>query len=368
MTRSPIKHFGLDRQYQNLKSELLSVTDSVMSTGILVDGPYSEQVKEWLSDRTGCQYVILCHSGTQALEIMARHEIATMPDTDPYTEWKYDKEAYRTIRIPNITYPATLNAFASAGFNIDLCDVDSNGIMIPNSEPEQPKLECYVGLYGNPIPQDRFENVCIVDGAQHWLVADGHVGVGMAISFDPTKNLSASGNGGALVTNDEELAGFAMRWRNNGKPDHLYPGTNSKMSEIDCAHLLVRTKYIDDWQARRKEIRLRYLDTIDKIPSVTAMSNRGVHADQKFVIRNNVERDGLKKVLEEKEIDVRIHYDKPLSDTIIGNSEYIKERPDMMSTSHALCRGVLSLPIYPELTDEEVEHICTSLIYYFDAW
>lgn len=363
-----IKFFGLDRQYKNLKPELLDATDKAMSSGHLVDGPFAEKFKDWLSIKTKCHYVVLCHSGTQALEIMARHELSTMPDTDPYAEWTYDKESYKTIRVPNLTYPATLNAFASAGFKIDLCDVDSSGIMVPNENIDKPQLECYVGLYGRPVPKDRFQNVCIIDGAQHWLVADGDVGVGMAISFDPTKNLNASGNGGAIVTNDEALYDFAMRWRDNGKPDFMYPGTNSKMSEIDCAHLLVRTQYLDEWQARRRQIRERYLAEFSKIKSVTCMTDVSNHQDQKFVIRNNLERDMLKKNLSEKGIETRIHYEKPLSDTIIGNSEHIRNRPDMMSTSHALSKGVLSLPIYPEMTDSEVDKVINGVIYYFDAW
>ena len=79
-----VKYFGLDRQYTQLKDELLDATDSVLSTGSLNDGEYAKKFKDWLSIKTKAHYVILCHSGTQALEIIARYERDTSPDQDPY--------------------------------------------------------------------------------------------------------------------------------------------------------------------------------------------------------------------------------------------------------------------------------------------
>ena len=165
-----IKHFGLDRQYANLKDELLGATDTVLSSGNLNDGIYAQKFKDWLSVKTKAHYVILCHSGTQALEIIAR-------------EWEYDKETYRTIRVPNLTYPATMNAFLSAGLKVELADTDRNGILLPQDEDELQKIECHVGLFGAPtvaVESDNGisvlnNNIAIVDGAQHWLIADGNI-------------------------------------------------------------------------------------------------------------------------------------------------------------------------------------------------
>ena len=131
-----IKYFGLDRQYIQLKDELLDATDSVLSSGSMTDGIYAQKFKDWLSIKTKAHYVILCHSGTQALEIIARYERDTSPDQDPYAEWEYDKETYRTIRVPNLTYPATMNAFLSAGLNVELADTDKNGLLLPQDENE----------------------------------------------------------------------------------------------------------------------------------------------------------------------------------------------------------------------------------------
>ena len=120
--------------------------------------------------------------------------------------------------------------FLSAGLNVELADTDRNGILLPQPEDELQKIECHVGLFGAPTTQVESDNgiavlnnnVAIIDGAQHWLIADGNIGTAMAISFDPTKNLNASGNGGAIVTNNEALYEFASQWRDNGKPHHFY--------------------------------------------------------------------------------------------------------------------------------------------------
>ena len=367
-----IKYFGLDRQYKNLKDELLDATDSVLSSGSLNDGIYAQKFSDWLSIKTKAVYVILCHSGTQALEIIARYERDTSPDQDPYAEWEYDKETYRTIRVPNLTYPATMNAFLSAGLKVELADTDRNGIIVPQSEDELQKIECHVGLFGAPtvaVESDNGigvlnNNIAIVDGAQHWLIADGNIGTAMAISFDPTKNLNASGNGGAIVTNNQALYEFASQWRDNGKPHHFYSGTNSKMSELDCAHLMVRTNYIDEWQERRKQIRQYYLDRFKHIQPLRCLSEGfETHADSKFVVNAGAERDDLQQWLTNKNVETKIHYKLPLGELPITDNF---TKPDLMSTSTLLTRSLLSLPMYPELTDAEVEKVADEICVFYE--
>ena len=366
-----ITHFGLDRQYKNLREELLEATDNALREGQLTDGVFAKQFKDWLSIKTKAHYVILCHSGTQALEIIARYERDTSPDQDPYANWEYDKETYRTIRVPNLTYPATMNAFLSAGLKVELADTDRNGLLLPQEEDELQKIECHVGLFGAPtvaVESDNGvgvlnNNIAIVDGAQHWFIADGNIGTAMAISFDPTKNLNASGNGGAIVTNNQALYDFANQWRDNGKPHHFYSGTNSKMSEIDCAHILVRAKYIDEWQERRKQIRQYYIEQLKHIQPLRCLSaGFEIHADSKFVVYAGPERNDLVKWLERKDIETKIHYNIPLSELPIADDMV---KPDLMSTSTMLTRSLLSLPMYPELTDAEIETVANAVCTYY---
>lgn len=346
-----IPHFGLQRQYSNLKAELLFATDQVLRSGCLVGGPYTNKFEQWLKDYTGAQYALTVHSGTQALEIIARFHYL---QNDPF-----DFNIKPKIYIPNVSYPATLNAFINTGWDIELCDTDSNGLLNA-SNTDSLTYKCFVGLYGAPQTYDIPSEV-IVDGAQHWLVADGNFGEGMAVSFDPTKNLNASGNGGAIVTNNHELYEYAKRYRDNDKGYNEYVGTNSKLSEQDASHLLVRAQHISAWQRRREVTRLYYLDQFKNIPIKCLSAGFRTHADQKFVVYTE-QRDHLKQYLTSKGVETKIHYERALSELPIA-MPYIK--PTMLATSVFLTRGVLSLPIYPELTDGEIEYIVQSVLEFF---
>ena len=133
-----IKHFGLDRQYLNLKHELLEATHDAMKDGILVDGSYASILESWLTNRTGCEYAILVHSGTQALEIIAKYLVYN----------NFDTNTPLNVKVPDFTYVATMNAFVNTSlyartynnreFDIELTDVDRNGIM-RRPEKEQTK-------------------------------------------------------------------------------------------------------------------------------------------------------------------------------------------------------------------------------------
>jgi dTDP-4-amino-4,6-dideoxygalactose transaminase len=347
-----IPHFGLARQYKNLKDELLDATDRALSTGQLVGGKYTKEFESWLAVKTKTKYAITVHSGSQALEIIARHKLA----------WHLsDNKKIPTVKLPNLTYPATLNAFLNAGWKVKLVDTDRYGII---DSPLDTYL-CAVGLYGKkPWPKRERSDThyYMVDGAQHWLCANGDVGAGMAISFDPTKNLPSSGNGGAIVTNDEALYKFAINYRDNGKAtDFEVSGTNTKMSEQDCAQILVRTKYIDEWQDRRHDIANHWIECFKDLPLRSLTDTLGPHAHQKFVMYLS-DRNELHTHLLTDGIQSNIHYRYVLGDLDIARN---LDKPDLLSTSVMLSRGVISLPLYPELTDEEVDYIADKVIEFY---
>jgi dTDP-4-amino-4,6-dideoxygalactose transaminase len=354
-----IPHFGLARQYVNLKDELLEATDLAMRTGVLMDGEFTAEFEKWLTDYTGCEYATVVHSGTHALEFIAMHiandEALANDNFDPI------------IRVPNITYPATLNAFLNIGWKVEIVDTDKSGIIIGHEENmPSSTYNCYVGLYGATGKNLRYHpNNTIVDGAQHWLSAGNNIGLGMAISFDPTKNLPSSGNGGAVVTNDRILYDSIVSAKNNGKPDYFDPGTNSRMSELECAHMLVRTRYIDEWQIARATIRKCYLKEFADLPIRCLSGDFTLHADQKFVIHTD-QRDALRAYLIEQGIDARIHYPYTLSELPISKHANVISKPDLISTSVHLVRGLLSLPIYPEMTDSELEYVISKVREFYD--
>lgn len=350
-----IPHFGLSRQYKQIGPELLQASHEVLQSGVLVGGHYTKILEAWLSVRTNSQHAITCHSGTQALEIIAKFMLTKSVEDNP------------TVYVPNFTYPATVNAWITSGWNVELIDTDNHGIMdysVDKRENSNPI--CLVGLYGRmPWYQKVTSSYkLVVDGAQHWLTTKGALWCrGMSISFDPTKNLCASGNGGAVVTNDDELNRFANAYRKNGKPEFDSVGTNSQISEQDAAHILVRAKYIDAWQARRSTIADYWNAAFADLP-VTLFNKteyKEPHAHQKYVIYTQ-DRDKLYQHLTDYDIEPKVSYDRTIAEMLAYQSY---ENPSMFSVSTMLSRGVISLPMYPELTDSEVEYIKEKVLAFY---
>ena len=344
---------GLKKQYNNLRTEILDATDEVLRSGQLMQGNYTAEFENWLAKKNHSKYAVTCHSGSQALEIIAEYYRLQSSITPP------------RVVVPSMTYVATANAFVRAGWEVYIADTDYHGLLDKKKIPQELSVQAtvLVGLYGAAINGNRFwaTDLIIEDGAQHWL-ADGcnRVGNATAISFDPMKNLNAYGNGGAVVTDDIDLLEFAREWRNNGKPNHTSIGTNSRMSEVDCAQMMVKTKYIDAWQARRKNISLYWMGRLKNtgIRSLIDVHNFETHCYHKFVIDVD-NRDILQRNLSIKGIETRVHYKEPLHE-LPAYSNY--HGPDILSVASALSRRVLSLPLYSELSDLEVEYIIDSVI------
>jgi dTDP-4-amino-4,6-dideoxygalactose transaminase len=337
---------GLKKQYNTLRTEILDVTDEVLRSGQLMAGNYTAEFENWLAKKNHSKYAVTCHSGSQALEIIAEYYRAQTSVNPP------------RVVVPAVTYVATANAFIRAGWEIYITDTDKYGLLDKKKIPQDLSVQAtvLVGLYGAAVNADRFwaTDLIIEDGAQHWLSNNSNrIGNATAISFDPMKNLNAYGNGGAVVTDDIDLLEFAREWTNNGKPKHSNIGTNSRMSEIESAQ-------IDDWQKRRKNIALYWLGRLKNtgIRSLIDAQNFETHCCHKFVIDVDA-RDILQHNLEIKGIETRIHYKEPLHE-LPAYADYAG--PDILSVASALSRRVLSLPIYPELSDLEVEYIIDSVL------
>lgn len=356
MPKLIIPFTGIKRQYSVLRQEILEVTDQVLTSGQVMSGAWTKKFEHWLGVRNDQEYVVTCHSGTQALEIIAEY----------YYRWA-DVDAPR-ILIPALTFPATANAFARAGWTVELMDVDRYGVMDIeriNRSRHSYDTVCMVGLYGHALPDHiyHYTNWMIEDGAQHWLSNQcKRVGLATAISFDPTKNLGNYGNGGAVTTQDRQLYDFARDWTMHGKhTDHNDVGSNSRMSEVDCAQLMVKTKYIDDWQRRRRNIAEFWIEAFRDSPvrSLIDDTNFADHCFHKFVIDVDG-RDRLAMRLQAEGIETKIHYSQPLWELPAFEGMYQHDK--FMGTASSLSRRCLSLPIYPELTDSEVEYVASQVL------
>ena len=348
---------GLQRQYNNLRTEILDATDTVLRSGNLMSGEYTDQFESWLAKKNHSLHAITCHSGTQALEIIASF-------------WKqYGLYDPAIVLIPALTYIATANAWRRAGWTIAIADTDSYGLMSLPKMSKDIKIRaiCPVGLYGHALSNKYYDwenTIFVEDAAQHWLSRDcERMGLASAISFDPTKNFNNYSNGGAVVTNDEILNAFARNWiRNRSYHDSssAQTGTNSRMSEVDCAQMMVKTGYIDAWQTRRGEIARHWMERLSQagIRSLIDATNYQDHCYHKFVIDVD-HRDQLHWALADLGIETKIHYQDPIQDL----TPYQEcAAPDMLGASYSLSRRCLSLPIYPELTDSETEYIIDRVI------
>ena len=354
MSGFQIPFTGLQRQYNNLREEILDVTDQVLTSGRLMDGEKTAAFETWLAIKNNVRLAAVCHSGTQALEIIASYMRQRLGINPP------------TVLVPSMTFPASANAFVRAGWNLHFIDTDAYGNMdvskIGNDVSYQAILG--IGLYGSALPktlQHRMGVGLIEDAAQHWLSNDCVRYGSSAISFDPMKNLGNYGNGGAIVTDDYELLNYARGWTNNGKnTGHAEVGTNSRMSEVDCAQLIVKTKYLNDWQIKRGTIARFWMQRFKDSPVRCLINEATVntHCFHKFVVEID-NRDGVRAKMLGKGIDTRVHYEHPLHE-LPAYQHY--QGPDMLSAASSLSRRCLSLPIYPELKFSEIEYIANSLL------
>ena len=362
MSGLTIPFTGLKKQYNNLRTEILDTTDEVLRSGSLMNGNYTAEFENWLAKRNGVKYAVCVHSGTSALECIAEYYRKDLLTPCP-----------PRVLIPSLTYAATANAFIRAGWDVHFIDTDHHGILDSRKIAEDISYQAVVlvGLYGASITHisdvrtwrqwTLNESIIIEDGAQHWLSAGcQRIGAACAISFDPMKNLPCYGNGGAVLTNNHNLMSFARAWRDNGKSTHQDTGTNSRMSELDCAHMMVKTRYIDQWQLRRSKIAGYWIERLQNsgVRSLIDNDNNFDHAFHKFVIDCD-NRDLLQRNLAIRKIETKVHYTQPLHE--IGTYRQYPG-PDILSCASALSRRVLSLPLYPELTDLEVEYVIDQVL------
>jgi len=290
------------------------------------------------------------------------------------------------VVIPAVSFAATVNSVMMTEHTPQFCDVDGYGIMDLKSlstslNNNNISAVMYVNLYGNVIDYDKFrlhteffgKNPIVIEdaaqsfGAKYKGTPSGKLGDISVLSFDPTKNFNNYGSGGMILTDDSRIAEALQDFRDNGKYNgHMWPGTNSKMSEVDCAQMLVKLQYFDEWQQRRTEIANYYIDQLQSYIDIIGPGDGVEHAWHKFVVRHE-SRARLRHHLAMHGIDTKIHYEKALTDLDVS----VPYLPVPLSTfgnfynAEELCKSCLSLPIYPELTDSEVEHIAQSVKEFF---
>ena len=306
-----IPFFGLKRQYQNLREELLDVSDRVYASGQVLDGMYTKMFENSIAQRCDRKYAVAVNSCTQGL-IMAMQTL----------------EQGRVV-IPAVSFTATVNSVLMAAHTPVFVDVDQNALIDLESADfslnEKFSGIMYANLFGNTVDYDRFRVITeffgntptiIEDAAQSFGaiykgIPSGKMGDISVLSFDPTKNLPNYGSGGMILTDNIVLYETFRDLHNNGKlGGNSDPGTNSKMSESDCAQMLVKLNHFDAWQKRRAEIAEYYTQELCQMIEVL-MPNEGVtHAWHKFVMRvpHRAKKRGM---LNDMGVETKVHYDTP---------------------------------------------------------
>ena len=350
--------FDLKRQYKYLKTELDNAFANVFESGNFVLGENVRLFEEEFANYLGAGFAVGVGSGTEALHLSLK-----ACDIGPGDE---------VITVPNTAVP-TISAISFAGARPVLVDVTPDTYTIDTKKIEKKitdktKVIMPVHFYGHSAEMEQIiklaeahnlkivEDACQAHGAQYNGKNVGTLGNMGCFSFYPTKNLGAYGDGGIVVTNDEELYNKLIMLRNYGEVKKFtskIEGFNSRLDEIQAAALRVKLKHLDTWTNRRREIATQYQQLLfNSNVQLPCERQWAKHVYHLFVIRTN-KRDALKDYLQERGVGTHIHYPIP-----IHFQEAYKKLGYKMGDfpiSERNAGEILSLPIYPELTTEEVE-------------
>ncbi|MCK6616987.1 MAG: DegT/DnrJ/EryC1/StrS family aminotransferase [Cyclobacteriaceae bacterium] len=365
-----IPFFDLQRQYQSIKTEIDEAINHVFTASRFIGGTPVANFEKQFAEYIGVPHCISTGNGTDALFLILK-----ALDLPPGSE----------VIVPAWGCIASAEPVALAGLNLVFCDVDPNYYTL-TPETVQKKITSKtkavmaVHLYGQMAPVHALKEICdrhniflIEDCAQaHGATENGTMagttGVASAFSFYPTKNLGAYGDAGCVLTYDPQLAERIRRLANHGalqKDDHLMEGTNSRMDTLQAAFLSVKLGHLKEWNKRRNQIAWQYTYTLKKVAGLTLPQIRPgtTHTFHIYCLRTRL-RDALKKFLDEKGIETAIHYPLGLPSTAAYRN--FGHKPTDFPVTHALQHEVLSLPVFPELTTEEVTFVCSTLSDFFN--
>jgi dTDP-4-amino-4,6-dideoxygalactose transaminase len=232
-----------------------------------------------------------------------------------------------------------------------------------------------VHLYGQPADMDPINEIAqrhnlkvIEDSAQAHAAEykgrrTGTLGDVACFSFYPGKNLGAYGDAGAVVTNDKEMADKIRMMANHGrlkKYDHLFEGVNSRLDGIQAAILDVKLKHLEDWTVARRNVAAAYSDLLSNLEGVVLPKEEAYakHVYHLYVIQV-AQRDSVREFLKEEGISTGIHYPTPLP--LLKAYDYLGHKPGDFPVAERLAKEGLSLPMYPELTEEQIAFVTDAI-------
>lgn len=360
--------YGHVRQYHNIKDEIDKAISDVLESGQYVMGPALKRFEGELAEYHGMKHAVGVNSGTDALWLAFK-----ALDIGPGDE---------VITVAN-TFFATAEAIWIAGAKAVFVDSDrlTNNIDVGKIEAAitpRTKAICPVHLYGQPANMTAISEIArkhnllvIEDNAQGIGSAGdtfkiGELSDAVCTSFIIQKNLGCFGDGGAVITNRADVAERIKRLRNHGSPARSVHsmGYNSRLDDLHAAVLSVKLKYIDQWNDRRRELAKMYdeklKDTSFKLPHEVPGYRHVYHL---YVIETQPgKRDDLLKHLNDAGIDAKTHYPIAIHQQEgypWGQEAHISGPLTNTESNAATC---ISLPMYPELTEEELQYTVDKVI------
>jgi dTDP-4-amino-4,6-dideoxygalactose transaminase len=355
----------LTRQYASIKPELDEAISRVLKSGLYTSGENVDRFEKELASFLGVKFVVGVGSGTDALEFSMRAiklselQNCIAPANTFFSIVSAVENSRGTLKLTDIegstfnvdpdllrkSVDNTTHAIVPAHAYGQMADMDA----ISELKETQP---CYV-----------IEDVAQALGATYKGKMAGSLGDISCLSFYPTKNLGAFGDAGAIATNDEELAQSVRNLGNYGQEKryrHASLGRNSRLDELQAAILRVKLRYLKKWNDNRQahaKLYQEYLEPIEEV-AVPAIAEDRQHVFNLYVICCE-QRDRLRSFLDQRGVSTEIHYPTPLhrqpACMHLGYKQGAFPRAEDTATK------ILSLPMYPELKDEEISLVCQNI-------
>lgn len=375
--RKNIQMVDLKSQYHHIKDQIDQAVIECISSTAFINGPAVKEFQTNLEEYLGVKHVIPCANGTDSLQI-AMMALELQPGDE--------------VICPAFTYVATAEVIGLLGLIPVMVDVDPKTFNVTAKDIEKaitPKTKAIVPvhLYGQscdmePIMQlaSKYNLFVIEDNAQaigaDYTFADGskaktgtigHIG---STSFFPSKNLGCYGDGGALMTNDDDLAIKMRMIANHGQEKKYYHkvlGCNSRLDTIQAAILKIKLKHLDQYSSARNTMAAFYDEAFFafeelEVPARQLNSN---HVFHQYTLKvKNGKRNELQHYLSDLGIPSMIYYPLPLY-----KQEAFKQfvsNDFALATTEQLCDEVLSLPIHTEMNSDDMNFVCTSIQSFFN--
>jgi dTDP-4-amino-4,6-dideoxygalactose transaminase len=368
-----IQMVDLQTQYQRIKSEIDRNIQSVIDSASFIKGPAVQAFQEDLEVYTGAKHVIPVGNGTDALQI-ALMSLGLSPGDEVIT--------------PTFTFIATAEVVALLGLKPVVVDVDWDTMNISidairKAITPRTRVIVPVHLFGQCADMDAImdiaqehglyviEDACQAIGAEYssrngsvrQAATIGHIG---CTSFFPSKNLGCYGDGGAIFTNDDELAAQMRAIANHGmiiRYHHDYIGVNSRLDSIQAAVLKTKLPYLNEYIAARQRAAAFYDDAFANNPHIIIPSRtpQSTHVFHQYTLRLvNVDRDALREALASKGIPAMVYYPIPLHMQKAYQDPRYKEGDFPVAEQLAAC--VISLPMHTELDEEQLTYITQNVL------